>query len=383
MRRKLGGVFLLAAMAFIGTNLEIAQGANFMEQRLGLPPLQSNTFAQHGEWPRNRLEGRTVSPLTSEYFAQPQYLAAASNSDSGQSGGGPPLTPEGKIDLEAISKSMDNPLGSLWIIFTQNDTLTLRGPPIQKTQVVNVFTLMPILPIPLTKDWILVNRPIMSFINLNRPDTSAINQGAFPDQFAGGGPSLPSSIPTTRQTEMGDFIMWHALAPMDLPDFLNGKLIWGVGPSIIYPTATHSALGSEKWSAGPGILGMYLGQGVKVGGLVQHWNSFAGASDRPDVSKSNIQPILYFDLPNLWQIGTSPNILVNWEASSDNKLTLPIGAAVNKTTLLFGKLPVRFEFAVYWSAVKPDGVGQDWLFRFNVIPVIPNPLKAMGIESLF
>jgi len=382
MRGKLRGAFLLGVISLIGTNLGVAQGNSLMDQRLGLPPLQSNNFAQHGEWPRNRLEGRIVSPLTSEYFAQPQYLAAA-NGSGGGSGGGPPLKPDGTIDLEAISKAMDNPLGSLWIIFTQNDTLTLRGPPFRKTQVANVFTLMPILPVPLTKDWILVNRPIMSFINVNRPDISAINQGEFPGLFPGGEASPPSSIPTTRQTEFGDFIFWHALAPRDLPDFLNGKFLWGVGPSVIYPTATHSALGSQKWSAGPGILGMYMGQGVKVGGLVQHWNSFAGPGDRPDVSKSNIQPLLYFDLPNLWQIGTSPNILVNWEAGSGNKLTLPIGAAVNNTRLLGGKLPVRFEFAVYWSAVKPDGVGQDWLFRFNVIPVIPNPLKAMGIESLF
>ena len=56
---------------------------------------------------------------------------------------------------------------------------------------------------------------------------------------------------------------------------------------------------------------------------------------------------------------------------------------MNKTLLLFGKLPTRFEVAVYWSAGKPDGVGQDWLFRINIIPVIPNPLKAMGIDSLF
>ncbi len=345
----------------------------------------SNIFNQDSGWSFDRFDLLESGVGDSDYFAQPEFLAAASNGGGGSSGG-PPLKPDGTIDLEAISKAMDNPLGSLWIIFTQNDTLTLRGPPFGKTQVANVFTLMPILPVPLTKDWILVNRPIMSFINLNRPDTSAINQGGFPDLFAEGGSAfggLPSSIPTTRQTEFGDFIFWHALAPRDLPDFLNGKLIWGVGPSVIYPTATHTALGSQKWSAGPGILAMYMGQGVKVGGLVQHWNSFAGPSDRPDVSKSNIQPLLYFDLPNLWQIGTSPNILINWEAGGDNKYTLPIGGGVNKTLLLFGKLPTRFELTVYWSAVKPDGVGQDWLFRFNIIPVIPNPLKAMGIDSLF
>ena len=385
MGRTFRIVFLLSLLVLVSTQFGWAQGTNVFDQGEGTPAWVSDFFKQDSEWSFDRFDPGESGVWDNDYFAQPEFLAAA-NGGGGGSGGGPPLKPDGTIDLEAISKSMDNPLGSLWILFTQNDTITLRGPPFQKTQVMNVFTLMPIMPVPLTKDWILVNRPIMSFINVARPDTSAINQGSFPGLFPGGGPGfsgLPSSIPTTRVTEMGDFIMWHALAPRELPDFLNGKFLWGVGPSIIYPTATHSTLGSQKWSAGPGILGMYMGQGVKVGGLVQHWVSFAGQSDRPDVSKSNIQPIVYFDLGNLWQIGTSPNILVNWEASSGNKLTLPIGAAVNKTLLLFGKLPVRFEGAVYWSAVKPDGVGQDWLFRFNVIPVIPNPLKAMGIDAIF
>jgi len=368
----------IAVIAFLATVMAMTIPSLAQDSELW----GSNIFNQDSGRSFDRFDLGESGMWDSDYFAQPQYLAAATNGGGGSTGG-PPLKPDGTIDLEALSKQMDNPLGSLWIIFTQNDTFTLRGPPLQKTQVANVFTLMPILPVPLTKDWILVNRPIMSFINLNRPDTSTINQGAFPDLFAGGGPSLPSSIPTTRQTEFGDFIFWHALAPRELPDVGNGKLIWGIGPSVIYPTATHSALGSQKWSAGPGLLGMYMGPGFKGGMLAQHWNSFAGPGDRPDVSKSNIQPIAYWDLGNLWQIGTSPNILINWEASSDNKLTLPIGGGVNKTLLLGGKLPVRLEFTVYWSAVKPDGVGQDWLFRVNFIPVIPNPLKAMGIDSLF
>ncbi len=56
---------------------------------------------------------------------------------------------------------------------------------------------------------------------------------------------------------------------------------------------------------------------------------------------------------------------------------------MNKTALLFGKLPVRFELNAYYAALRPDDVGQRWDFRVMVIPVIPNLLKAMGIETLF
>ena len=87
-------------------------------------------------------------------------------------------------------------------------------------------------------------------------------------------------------------------------------------------------------------------------------------------------------MPHLWQVGSFPNILANWEAWSGNKWTVPIGAGVNKTTLLFDKLPVRFELDVYYAAIHPDDVGQRWTFRSLMIPVVPNPLKLFEIESI-
>ncbi len=51
--------------------------------------------------------------------------------------------------------------------------------------------------------------------------------------------------------------------------------------------------------------------------------------------------------------------------------------------LLFDKVPVRFEVDVYYAAIHPDDVGQRWTFRFLMIPVVPNPLKLFGIDSIF
>ncbi len=356
-----------------------------MDQRLGLAPLQSNTFAPYSGWPTPGLDPLQASPLKSDYFPSPQLLAAASNGDSGQSGGGPPLTPEGKIDLEALSKQMDNPLGNLWILWMQNDTITIKGFPLRGTQTINATLIQPIMPVPLTKDWLWVNRPVLSLISAPVPSLNPPGFGEFPGLLPSG-PSfeaLRSRVSTDRKFEFGDMIYLGMLAPQDLPKVGDGQLIWGFGPTFIFPTATHDFLGSGKYSAGPGGIVMYLGQQWKFGGLAQQWVSFAGDSDRPSVSKANIQPIIYRDLPNLWQVGMSPNILVNWEASGGNKLTLPLGLGVNKTTLMFGKLPVRVEANVYYAAVHPDDVGQRWTFRFVFIPIVPNPLKAMGIDSIF
>ncbi len=293
---------------------------------------------------------------------------------------------EKKLDLEELSKKMDNPLGSLWILWIQNDTITIKGFPLKDTQVINNTLLQPILPVQLTKDWIWMNRPVLSFMSVPTPNFPNTGQGEFPGLFPGGGSgfsAFQNQVSTDRKFEFGDMIYLGMLAPSELPDLGRGKLLWGLGPSLIFPTATNSSLGSEKWSIGPAALLMYMDPAFKAGFLAQQWFSYAGKDDRPDVSKANIQPIFYYSLPHLWQIGTSPNILVNWEGSSGNRWTVPIGGGVNKTALLFDKLPVRFELNAYYAAIHPDDIGQRWDFRLMVIPVIPNLLKAMGIESLF
>ncbi len=326
-----------------------------------------------------------MEPLTSEYFGQHKYWTAVSSDDPGQTSTGETTGGEKKLDLEELSKQLDNPLGSLWILWMQNDTITIKGFPLKDDLVINATLIQPILPVPLTKDWIWVNRPVLSFLSVPVPklDTSGFGQfpGLFPEgpSFAG----LQSRVDTDRKFEFGDMVSLGMLAPAELPDLGKGKLIWGLGPTWIFPTATHDFVGSGKYSVGPGGLLMYMDQKIKAGVIAQQWVSFAGESDRADVSNANIQPLLYYQLPHLWQVGTSPNILVNWEAGSGNKWTVPIGGGVNKTTLLFDKLPVRFELNVYYAAIHPDDVGQRWTFRFLMIPVVPNPLKLFGIESIF
>ena len=102
--------------------------------------------------------------------------------------------------------------------------------------------------------------------------------------------------------------------------------------------------------------------------LAQQWWSFAGEDDRPNVKQANIQYLLYRQLPNLWQVGMGPNVLVDWNADDGNKLTFPVGLGVNKTTVLFGKLPIRLGAdEVHYSAIQPDDASQTWLFRFHII----------------
>ena len=104
---------------------------------------------------------------------------------------------------------------------------------------------------------------------------------------------------------------------------------------------------------------------------------FAGEDDRKNTSHMDTQVFIQYKLPNLWQVGMTPNINVNWKAKGSDKLSLPIGFGINKMTLLFGKLPARFGIEGQYFLVKPDTVGAEWNIRLIAVFALPNPFMPL------
>ena len=155
----------------------------------------------------------------------------------------------------------------------------------------------------------------------------------------------------------------------------SATCLWGVGFDVGLPTATEDILGSGKYTAGPSALAVYIGQKFKGGALLTHFKDFADRdSDRGDVNMTNLQYLYYYSLSPTVSIGAAPNIIINWEQSSGNKVTVPIGFGIN-TTVNIGKVPFRFGAEFMYSVVQPDDVlGTKWDFRFYVIPAAPSAL---------
>ncbi len=76
-------------------------------------------------------------------------------------------------------------------------------------------------------------------------------------------------------------------------------------------------------------------------------------------------------------IGMSPNITVNWEAGSGNKLTLPIGLGYSNIYKI-GPLPIRVAMEAQYSVVSPNNIGSDRSFRVVIIPIIPSPFANLA-----
>jgi hypothetical protein len=137
------------------------------------------------------------------------------------------------------------------------------------------------------------------------------------------------------------------------------------------PTASENDLKSNQWRFGPEMFGGIIKKWGLVGVLANHqWNT--GGSNNTTYSKTSAQYFYAIGLGNGWQLASGPTISYDWEADSDEALTIPIGFGVSKTTHI-GNQPWKFEFQVQKFVVQPDSFSPDWFVKFTITPVISNP----------
>ena len=285
-----------------------------------------------------------------------------------------------KPTLGQMSALMDNPVGNVAMLFTQVDVYRLESPTNGKTANKALYTGIAQFPKKLNDDWNLINRVIWTVPSMpldqdkitNFDLSSGPGGGVLPP---GGSPPAPIDLFDGRTTGFGDMYYVGLFSPAK-PTHLEGggKFVWGAGFDIGLPTASEDILGTGKWTAGPSVLAVYLGDKWKIGALGMHYWDFAGDDDRDDVNLTNLQYLVYYSLNETTSIGAAPNIICNWEQSKDNRCTIPIGIGINKTYQI-GKVPVRFGIEAHYSVVQPDDVpSSEWDFRFYVIPAVPSAL---------
>ena len=249
--------------------------------------------------------------------------------------------------LNEVNKELSNPISSIWALQLQENTYWLNKP---DRNVVNL-QFQPVLPLALTDDWNLITRPVFQVMN----STPYVNE----------------SLHLHRVTGFGDTIVASLLSPSPK---LAGPWLLGAGPSFIFPTASNSRLGQNKWQLGPaGVFG-YLGDKWLAGVFPQQWFSVGGPGSQT-VSQMNIQYFFTYLPGGGWGIGTNPNMLVNWYASNANKVTFPIGLNVSKV-IRIGPLPVKLAVQGQYMPVHPDVFGQKWNLQFVITPVIPKLIKG-------
>lgn len=147
----------------------------------------------------------------------------------------------------------------------------------------------------------------------------------------------------------------------------SGGLIWGAGPVLLFPTATDSLLGGKKWGAGPALVALTMRGQWTIGLLANHLWSYAGDSDRQDISNTFVQPFAAYTWPSAWTVSLQSESTYNWKTE---KWSVPINAAVSKL-VRWGRLPVSLQAGVGYWAESPETGPEGFRFRLQATFVLP------------
>jgi len=204
-------------------------------------------------------------------------------------------------------------------------TLSFSFGPHHDTQ--PTLSFQPRIPLRLTDDWRLVTRSNVSIIHM-------------PEETTG----------------LGDIDISLFLTPAR-----TGPWVFGAGPILQFPTATDTALGTGKWSAGPTAALVYVGGPWVNGILVSHLWSFAGPDSRAAVSLTQIEVQVSYSFPDGWYIDTNPTIAHDWNAARGERWVIPVGVDAGRAFKI-GSQPMSLQVGAYYNVKKPASA-TEWVVQ--------------------
>ena len=241
----------------------------------------------------------------------------------------------GEDETAELARAVQNPVASLISLPFQNNTDFNFGP---NDETLNTLNIQPIWPFELNESWNLITRTIVPVVS--QPEISP-GQG--------------------RETGLGDTTFTAFLSPKD-----SGRWIWGAGPVVLIPTNTDDRLGADEWGLGPSLVVLTMpGQWV-VGSLFSNVWDINGDTD---VNLFTWQVIANYNLEDGWYLTSSPIITADWEASSGDKWTVPIGGGGGRIFRV-GTQPMNASFQYFYNVEKPSFVG-DWTIRAQLQFMFP------------
>lgn len=224
-------------------------------------------------------------------------------------------------DVDEFTKATQNPLAHIICVPLQNNTSFNIGPFDRSQNVLNIQPVVPFQAGPVT----FASRTIIPV--MWQPDVAA---------------------ETGTTTGLGDISTTLFVSPS-----VSGKIIWGVGPVILFPTATDDHLGYGKWGVGPSFVVLAQPHRWTIGVLLENGWSVAGDENRADVNAGLAQPFVTYNFGHGWHVTAAPKVVVDWKRDGADRWLVPAGGGVGKL-LHLGKLPINTSVQGYYYVVHPE-----------------------------
>ncbi len=175
--------------------------------------------------------------------------------------------------------------------------------------------------------------------------------------------TIPAAITTPGGlTGVGD------VRVLDFAVFRVGNtIIWGVGPTFVFPTSSRPETGQGKWQVGPAAAVAFAPEKWLVGVLIQNPVSFAGDSDRKDVDAMVVQPFVSYQFGDGWFVRSQPQMVFNWK---NGKQLLPLDLGFGRVFRVGGQ-NVNCFVEPFWN-IAHDGPAPKYGVTFGISLLYPD-----------
>ncbi len=239
-------------------------------------------------------------------------------------------------DTTALAKETQNPVGDIVAVPFQ---FNFNSGGAYQDQTYFNLNFQPVIPIHLTPKWTYITRYILPINN----------------------------IPT------GNGVSYSGTGDLQVQTFLTparpGKIIWGVGPAFSLPTATAYPAKTGTWAAGPSIVLLAIPGPFVLGSLFVQLSPMTDANGPPRTNLFLWQYFVNYNFGKGWALATAPSINANWDASRNQRWTVPVGGGISRT-LVFARQPMTLGFQYYYNPIRPDNANSTTL-RFIVSLIFP------------
>lgn len=240
-----------------------------------------------------------------------------------------------------LAKKAQNPVENM-ISVPFNNSFNFGYGPNNNTQY--ELDLKPVIPFALNSSFNIITRTIIPI--LHQPDLNTPHNGYI--------------------NGMGDINPTLFLSPAK-----PGRIIWGIGPSIILPTATDKQLGQGKYSLGPSIVILSMPGHWVLGFLTSNVWSVGGQSSRLNVNQLLFQYFINYNISEGWYITSQPIITANWMAKSNECWTIPFGLGGGRVFHI-SRQAINISLQAYDNIKSPKTLGPDWQAQLNVTLLFPD-----------
>lgn len=232
-------------------------------------------------------------------------------------------------DSADLAKQLSNPVANLVSVpFQLNyDENIGAAENIERYQ----LNIQPVIPIELNEDWNLISRTILPV------NYQVYNEANRDDDWG-----------------VGDIVQSFFFSPAKTSD---SGVTWGIGPVMLFPTASEKALGADQYGAGATFVVLKQSHGWTVGALANHIWGVEHEDDAEAISSTFVQPFVSYTYPNSTTISFNTETTYDWNAE---EATVPLNLSATKVVKLNGQLISVGGGVRYWAddtAGSPKGWG--------------------------